>query len=808
MRAISTALFMAVLGAALPLRADTVTVVNTSDTVNGNVSSISALKADPGPDGISFREALLAANNTPGANTIAFDIPPGDSGFDPATGRWIITPATPYPDLTVGFLTIDGDSQTLNYGDTNPDGPEIAFSGSAGAGGAFLSLASPGNGVTSITAEDFDTGIAVPGNGNIIGPGNEFVHNGNGIIVKGDANVVRNNPRISNNQVNGILVEGGTNNSLLANTIENNNVGIIIRGGASGNTAGPDNTISHNTTGVVVADGGSQRNTITRNAIFANSQAGISLVNGGNSGLPPPAMRYFGGVVKGTASPGSTVEVFLDSASDEERLPGSQGEQYLGEAVADGDGVFGFVVGAPHPFINATVTDPAGNTSMFTPPSRPLLVVSNSGTDRVPGNTVSVIDALGFSRVATIEVGSRPEGIVGSRTGYTHVVNNDSDTVSVILVPLDAGASVTVPVGEEPLAIAAASDFLFVACTGPDPTSVPGTVSLVSTATLSVTGTLTVGRRPATVRRLTIGGKDWIVVPNLYDDNLSVIDPIAPRVERTIPAGDYPSDVCAGRNGLIYVADIGNGKTDGVSVIDFASGRTVARISTGLGPIAIEADPVLGYVAVANSVSGTVAIVDEADGRVVRSIPVGGVPTHLAVVPGKYIYVTDFASSLGGKPGEIKVISLSNLSVVGSIEVGRFPNYIEVLSDSGQNWFTSGIELAASPSAVGPGDAITLGYVVSPGLLDRGDILLGVEASDGTVYALDPAGKTLSPAGPVESVPRAARGFPLSSPASGRIDFRPAGLPPGGYRFIAAVLRPGTNSVVQIARSNGFTVTP
>ncbi len=52
-----------------------VTVTTTSDTSNdGDTTSIKALHAHPGSDGkISLREAILASNNTGGANTIMFD---------------------------------------------------------------------------------------------------------------------------------------------------------------------------------------------------------------------------------------------------------------------------------------------------------------------------------------------------------------------------------------------------------------------------------------------------------------------------------------------------------------------------------------------------------------------------------------------------------------------------------------------------------------------------------------------------------------------------------------------------------------
>ncbi|WP_425395590.1 choice-of-anchor Q domain-containing protein [Aeoliella sp.] len=50
-----------------------VVVTNNLDTINGDTSSLAALEATPGEDGISIREAITAANNTPGADEITFD---------------------------------------------------------------------------------------------------------------------------------------------------------------------------------------------------------------------------------------------------------------------------------------------------------------------------------------------------------------------------------------------------------------------------------------------------------------------------------------------------------------------------------------------------------------------------------------------------------------------------------------------------------------------------------------------------------------------------------------------------------------
>src|SRR5262249_42227516 len=46
------------------------TVTTTADAVNGDTSSVASLIASDGGDGISLREAIIATNNTPGADEI------------------------------------------------------------------------------------------------------------------------------------------------------------------------------------------------------------------------------------------------------------------------------------------------------------------------------------------------------------------------------------------------------------------------------------------------------------------------------------------------------------------------------------------------------------------------------------------------------------------------------------------------------------------------------------------------------------------------------------------------------------------
>lgn len=95
-------------------RGTVITVTNATGAVNGDTSSVKALVANPGPDGISLYEAITATNNDLGTWNIQ---------FAPALkGSTIGGPGLPY--LNGGNVTINGDID----GDGQPD---ITLAGSS-----------------------------------------------------------------------------------------------------------------------------------------------------------------------------------------------------------------------------------------------------------------------------------------------------------------------------------------------------------------------------------------------------------------------------------------------------------------------------------------------------------------------------------------------------------------------------------------------------------------------------------------------------------------------------------------------------
>jgi len=103
-----TAMVGAVLmGTARRSDAADVTVSNNLDIDNGDTSSITNLIATPGGDGISLREAITAANNTTGANSIDFSVT-GTITLNSYYGALQITDSTTITGPGAATLAISG----------------------------------------------------------------------------------------------------------------------------------------------------------------------------------------------------------------------------------------------------------------------------------------------------------------------------------------------------------------------------------------------------------------------------------------------------------------------------------------------------------------------------------------------------------------------------------------------------------------------------------------------------------------------------------------------------------------------------
>ena len=388
----------------LPLalsRYPTVFVVNTtSDTDDGSCDSAHC----------SLREALNAAQQHLGPETIAFNIPAGDLGRN-AEGICTIRPTTALPSLTQGGTTLDGFTQPGARSNSNPVGQpinaalKIVLDGSLIPRDEYpmgLHISGDGTVVRGLVIYGFYDGIYVPpvANSRIEGcfigpdahgttaPGNrssgiEIYTAGAGEgpwnnTIGGSSPQARN--LLSGNGYAGISVTGEGRNTIQGNYIgtdatgqralPNWGGGIVIGGShynlSGGTESGAANLIAYNGREGGVGIYGhlaAAYNTITRNRIHSNEQKGIALADGGNNGLAAPVITTASRTqASGTACANCTVELFSDAADE--------GATYEGTATANASGQWTLnkPAGFSGPHLTATATDPSGNTSEFSAP--------------------------------------------------------------------------------------------------------------------------------------------------------------------------------------------------------------------------------------------------------------------------------------------------------------------------------------------------------------------------------------------------------------------------------------------------------
>jgi YVTN family beta-propeller protein len=168
-----------------------------------------------------------------------------------------------------------------------------------------------------------------------------------------------------------------------------------------------------------------------------------------------------------------------------------------------------------------------------------------------------------------------------------------------------------------------------------------GTVSVIDTATNTVTATIAVGTDPAGVAVDPAAGT--VYVPNSTAGTASVIDTATNTVTATIAVGTEPAEVAVDPSThSAYVTST----TDGtVSVIDTATNAVTGTIAVGTEPAGVAVDPAAGTVYVDNDSAGTVSVIDTATSTVTGTIAVGTEPAGVAVDPSTHIaYVTNFGN--------------------------------------------------------------------------------------------------------------------------------------------------------------------
>ncbi len=320
------------------LQAASITVTTAVDELNGTTTNITTLNATPGGLGISLREAIIATNNTPGADVILFAA--GLNGVPIILTRVGDDATAQNGDLDINdHLTItgNGEANTIIQGSTN-----AAFAGSMGdkafginQTGTFLGLtvsmsgltvrwcrnSNPVNPLFSHTGGGVDVFLTGTGNSitftNCTFTGNESVNGtGGGVNVDsgtvgapGDVGTNTSNRgtvtftscTITGNKVNGNSEGAGLNLYSDIHNVTLTSCTVTGNTGAGTGTNGGGMNIRHSFGGTVTISGGTYSNNTTGGiggGIYMGGNQHISMSNAtvdGNSSTNATARG--GGIV-------------------------------------------------------------------------------------------------------------------------------------------------------------------------------------------------------------------------------------------------------------------------------------------------------------------------------------------------------------------------------------------------------------------------------------------------------------------------------------------------------------------------------
>ena len=278
-------------------------------------------------------------------------------------------------------------------------------------------------------------------------------------------------------------------------------------------------------------------------------------------------------------------------------------------------------------------------------------------------NSVSVIDAETFKKIASIPVGLGPHNVQVSPDGKQVWVTNNGEP--------DKAAN-QMPSGEMPKV-------------GHGAMVGAGAVWVIDTATAAVVAKISVGAQPAHVVVAPDGRTAYVV--NGGENTVSVLDTQAQRVVQTIPVGAMPHGMRLRPDGKqIWVANMKGGT---VSVIDAASRKQIAQIGVGKGPaqVGFTADGRLGFVSL--SQENRVAVIDPISLKLIRKVKVAEVPIQLYSTPDSRLLLVANQGTKKRPGNTVSLIDLLTFKVVANIETGAGAHGVVVDRDGRHAFVTN-----------------------------------------------------------------------------------------------------------------------
>jgi YVTN family beta-propeller protein len=246
---------------------------------------------------------------------------------------------------------------------------------------------------------------------------------------------------------------------------------------------------------------------------------------------------------------------------------------------------------------------------------------------------------------------------------YAYITNYNSNTVSVIDTATNT-VTATVPVGLQPygVGINPTGTKVYVANSGEITSGGDHTVSVIDTSSNTVTTTVEVGNYPRGVAVNPDGTKVYVTC----EDEVDIIDTATNIVTATIPVYG-PAGITVTPDGTkVYVANWGG---NDVSVIDTATNIVTATVPVGSNPFAVVVNPDGTKAYVTNYASNSVSVIDTSTNTVAATVPVGSYVRGVAVNPeGTKVYVANWIGY-----DALSVIDTATNTVIDNVPVGSAP---------------------------------------------------------------------------------------------------------------------------------------
>jgi YVTN family beta-propeller protein len=285
-------------------------------------------------------------------------------------------------------------------------------------------------------------------------------------------------------------------------------------------------------------------------------------------------------------------------------------------------------------------------------------------------NTVSVIEGITNSVIATIPVGKWPHYIAIDQSGqYAYVTNGESNSVTVLDTTNNRVVSTIEGVGRDPqqIVIHPTGKFAYV------PNYDTANVHVVDLVRKRIATTIPVGENPQSIAISSDGERVYVV--NLHSPQAMVIDTATNKVVAKFTTGEGACGIAISPDSQrLYLGGHGTGMWMGkgemnrdIRVIDARTFAQLFQIRCGIMPIAVKFSRDGKQVYVVSHGSGELHIIDTATNKT-TSVKVGRDCRDVASSKdGKWVYVSNRGDNT------VSVVDVAVKKSVTTIQVGKGP---------------------------------------------------------------------------------------------------------------------------------------